>query len=93
MAGDFYTLGEIRRSELKVMAFPPRQKNKIKNHNKRKSLLQMVLVSISVIAPFVGLVVLSDYAFRFPILYLILVMVATSYFTLFIVSNRHFFRR
>lgn len=93
MAGDFYTLGEIERSELKVMAFPPRQENRIKKRKKKKSLAHMIAIVISVIAPFVAVAALSEYILTVPVLYIALVMGATSYFTLFVISNKHFLRR
>ena len=94
MAGDFYTLGSINTSELKVMAFPPRVSETIEEHKRRrKTVPQMVAVVMSVVIPFLLLTIFSDLMFIYPALYLAGTSIAVAYFVLFVVANKHFLER
>lgn len=93
MAGEFYTLGSctFSVSELEVIHFPPRVKDRIKDHAvpKKKTLAQMIGIASSVVIPFILLAIFSNTMFTHPVLYLAGTSVAVAYFTLFIVANKH----
>lgn len=94
MAGEFYTLGRMKIRELKVMQLEPIVSDRIKDHGRRvKSIPKMILIALSVIAPFVLLVVFSNLLFINPALYLLGTSLATGYFTLFMVANKEFLER
>ena len=93
MAGDFYTLGScaFSVSKLEAMCFPPRVKDRIKDHvvPKQKTLAQMIGVISSVVIPFLLLAIFSNAVFTHPVLYLAGTSIAVAYFTLFLVANKH----
>ena len=94
MAGEFYTLGRVKRRELKVMQLEPRVNDRIRNHGGGgKSILKMILIALSVVTPFVLLVVFSNLLFINPALYLLGTSLATGYFTLFAAATREFLER
>ena len=91
MAGEFYTLGRVKRRELKVMQLEPIASDRIKNHRRRvKSIPKMILIVLSVVVPFVLLTVFSNMLFINPALYSLGTSLATGYFTLFVVANKEF---